>query len=34
MRKAGDVIYADVDHNGEGLVEFSNKEDMEDTVCK
>lgn len=34
MRKAGDVIYADVDHNGEGVVEFSNREDMESAVRK
>lgn len=34
MRKAGDVIYADVDHNGEGVVEFSNREDMEAAVRK
>eukprot|EP01041_Mallomonas_annulata_P008980 gene8980-18583_t len=34
MRKAGDVIYADVDHNGDGVVEFSNREDMETAVRK
>lgn len=34
MRKAGDVIYADVDHNGDGVVEFSNREDMENAVRK
>jgi RNA recognition motif-containing protein len=32
MRKAGDVIYADVERRGEGVVEFSNKEDMERAV--
>mmetsp|Transcript_19021 Transcript_19021/g.19150 ORF Transcript_19021/g.19150 Transcript_19021/m.19150 type:complete len:295 (-) Transcript_19021:881-1765(-) len=32
MRKAGDVIYADVDHNGDGVVEFSNRDDMESAV--
>ena len=26
MRKAGDVVYADVDHNGDGVVEFSNRD--------
>jgi len=34
MRKAGDVIFADVDHNGDGVVEFSNREDMENAVRK
>jgi arginine/serine-rich splicing factor 1/9 len=34
MRKAGDVIYTDVDRNGEGVVEFTNREDMERAVDK
>ena len=34
MRKAGDVIFTDVDRNGEGVVEFSNREDMEKAVDK
>jgi arginine/serine-rich splicing factor 1/9 len=34
MRKAGDVVFADVDHHGEGVVEFSNREDMERAVEK
>jgi len=29
MRKAGDVVYTDVDKYGEGVVEFSNRDDME-----
>ena len=29
MRKAGDVIFTDVDKNGDGVVEFSNRDDME-----
>jgi len=29
MRKAGDVVYTDVDRYGEGVVEFSNRDDME-----
>jgi len=28
MRRAGDVIYSDVDRNGGGVVEFSSKEEM------
>ena len=33
MRKVGDVVYSDVDRNsGEGVVEFSNREDMEDAI--
>jgi len=31
-RKAGDVVYADVDKNGEGIIDFSNKADMENAV--
>ncbi|CAE7320710.1 SR34A, partial [Symbiodinium microadriaticum] len=34
MRKAGDVIYADVDRNGDGVVEYSNESDMENAVRK
>lgn len=34
MRKAGDVIYADVDHRGDGVVEFSNEDDMENAIKK
>ena len=35
MRKAGDVVYADVDpRTGDGVVEFSNREDMESAVRK
>eukprot|EP01036_Dinobryon_divergens_P029450 gene29450-38546_t len=29
MRKAGDVVFTDVDKYGEGVVEFSNRDDME-----
>lgn len=29
MRKAGDVVYTDVERNGDGVVEFSNRDDME-----
>lgn len=29
MRKAGDVVYTDVERNGDGIVEFSNRDDME-----
>lgn len=29
MRKAGDVIFTDVDKYGDGVVEFSNRDDME-----
>lgn len=29
MRKYGDVIYTDVGRDGEGVVEFSNRDDME-----
>lgn len=29
MRKAGDVVFSDVDKYGEGVVEFSNRDDME-----
>lgn len=33
MRKVGDVVYADVDkHRGEGVVDFSNQEDMERAI--
>lgn len=34
MRKAGDVIYADVDRNGDGVVEYSNEDDMENAIRK
>jgi RNA recognition motif-containing protein len=34
MRKAGDVIHTDVYKNGDGLVEFSNREDMENAIRK
>lgn len=34
MRKAGDVIYADVDRNGNGVCEFSNEDDMRNAVRK
>ena len=34
MRKAGDVVYADVDGRGDGVVEFSNPDDMEAAVRK
>lgn len=34
MRKAGDVVYTDVDNRGEGIVEYSNKDDMENAVEK
>ncbi len=29
MRKCGDVVFTDVDKYGEGVVEFSNRDDME-----
>lgn len=29
MRKAGDVVFSDIDKYGEGVVEFSNRDDME-----
>ncbi|XP_030211441.1 serine/arginine-rich splicing factor 9-like [Gadus morhua] len=29
MREAGDVCFADVQHDGEGVVEFLRREDME-----
>lgn len=32
MRKAGDVIYSDIDKYGDGVVEFSNREDMEKAI--
>lgn len=32
MRKAGDVIHTDAYKNGDGLVEFSNREDMERAI--
>lgn len=34
MRKAGDVIYADVDRQGGGVCEFSNEDDMHNAVRK
>lgn len=34
MRKAGDVVFTDVDKYGDGIVEFSNKDDMEYAVSK
>ena len=35
MRKAGDVVYTDVNgESGEGVVEFSNRDDMEEAVRK
>jgi len=34
MRKAGDVVFADIDSYGDGVVEFSNREDMERAVDK
>lgn len=32
MRKYGDVIYTDVGRDGEGVVEFSNRDDMEQAL--
>lgn len=32
MRKSGDVVYTDVDRYGEGVVEFSNRDDMENAI--
>lgn len=32
MRKAGDVVYTEVSRDGDGVVEFSNKEDMEHAI--
>eukprot|EP01038_Epipyxis_sp_PR26KG_P007650 gene7650-10412_t len=32
MRKAGDVVYTDVGRDGDGVVEFSNRDDMEYAV--
>jgi splicing factor, arginine/serine-rich 1 len=34
MRKGGDVIYADVNPHGEGVVEYSNEYDMEEAIYK
>ena len=35
FRKAGDVVYTDVNNNtGDGIVEFSNREDMEAAIDK
>ena len=35
FRKAGDVVYTDVNNNtGDGIVEFSNREDMETAIDK
>jgi splicing factor, arginine/serine-rich 1 len=34
MRKGGDVIYADVDGRGDGVVEYSNEDDMEHAIRK
>lgn len=34
MRKAGDVVFTDVDRHGDGIVEFSNRSDMEHAVRK
>ncbi len=34
MRKAGDVVYADVDSHGDGVVDYSNRDDMERAVDK
>ena len=35
FRKAGDVVYTDVNNNtGEGIVEFSNRDDMEQAIDK
>jgi arginine/serine-rich splicing factor 1/9 len=34
MRKAGDVVFTDVDKYGDGVVEFSNKDDMDYAVGK
>jgi hypothetical protein len=31
-RKAGDIIYADIEKNGEGIIDYSNKEDMENAL--
>ncbi len=32
MRKAGDVVFTDVDRNGEGVVDFGNRADMENAI--
>jgi arginine/serine-rich splicing factor 1/9 len=32
MRKVGDVIYTDVERDGNGVVEFSNRDDMEEAI--
>lgn len=35
MRKAGDVVFTDVDsRNSEGIVEFSNRDDMNEAIRK
>lgn len=34
MRKAGDVVFTDVDKYGDGVVEFSNRDDMEYAIQK
>ncbi|KAI9014999.1 hypothetical protein BC832DRAFT_547070 [Gaertneriomyces semiglobifer] len=32
MRKAGEVVYTDITHDGDGIVEFSNQNDMEEAL--
>ncbi|KAI8809132.1 hypothetical protein BJ742DRAFT_806441 [Cladochytrium replicatum] len=32
MRRAGEVVFADVDRNGDGIVEFSTARDMEEAI--
>jgi arginine/serine-rich splicing factor 1/9 len=32
MRKVGDVVFTDVERNGDGVVDFSNREDMEEAI--
>ncbi len=34
MRKAGDVVYTDVDHRGGGIVHYGNKDDMDYALRK
>ena len=34
MRRIGDVIYADVDELGDGIVEFATLEDLEYAVTR
>ena len=34
MRRSGDILFADLDHDGVGVVEFAYEEDMHSAVCR